>query len=115
MYTRPCGNCGSNVALDRRTCDRCLAEEGNQGSGVPQFSGEARDTGESLGGLLRLYSVNGVGVRFVGWCPGGAFGLDANGGVVWVEDWGYMADLSVENGQLRFSGRLADIETGRLV
>lgn len=115
MHSRSCRNCGSTLALHGRVCDRCFAEEGRAGSGVPQFSAEARDVGESLGGLLRLHSVNGVGVRFVGWCPAGALGLDANGGVVWVEDWGWMADLSVEHGELRLAGRLADLETGRLL
>lgn len=114
MYSRPCRNCGATIALDARACNRCFEEDGRPGSGVPQFSNEARGAGESLGGLLRLHPADGVRVRFVGWCPAGAFGLDANGRVVWVEDCGYLAHLSVENGQLRYSGQLANLETGRL-
>jgi hypothetical protein len=40
---------------------------------------------------------------------------DGSGALVWLEDWSYLSEVCVEGSKLRLSGRLADIETGKLV
>lgn len=107
-----CTNCGATLPEYAATCDRCHAIRGDEGSGCPRFSEQARAAGESLGGLLRLYPAEGCRVRFVGWCPAGAFGLSFDGGLVWIQDWGYMSGVTVSGGSLSFEGRAADLETG---
>jgi hypothetical protein len=51
----------------------------------------------------------------VGWCPAGALGIDSDGGIVWLVDWGYMGSVSVENRTLYLDGKLAEMDTGKLI
>lgn len=110
-----CSNCGAALECNTSSCDRCGADQERPKTGRPRFSEETRQAAEGLGGLLKLYIVEGVRVQYVGWCPAGAIGIDASGKVVWEVDWGYMASVSVERKELRFDDKLADIETGRLL
>ena len=82
---------------------------------MPRFTPEAREAPGEMGGLLKLYRANGDRVRFVGWCPGGALGIDGAGVVVWVENWRHMSGVSVSGKELRLEGRPADIDTGKLL
>lgn len=111
-YTIECPNCGANFNITSPLCDRCHERRDAPGTGRPRFSAEARDIG--LGGLLDLYEATGRIVRYVGRCPGGAFGLDEAGTIVWVEDWGYLSSLECEGSVLRLNGKLADVDTGKL-
>jgi hypothetical protein len=114
-YSRICANCGATVSLESAYCNLCSAHASRPDSGAPRFGEKARETGESLGGLLALHAVDVRRVRFVGWCPAGAFGIDAHGEVSWIHDWGYMAEVTIESGQLRLAGRVADLDTGELL
>jgi hypothetical protein len=110
-----CANCAATLSVTTLRCDRCGADPKIASTGQPRFSDEARETGLWLGGLLKLHAVDGARVKYVGWCPAGAFGLDAQGEIAWVEDWGYLSTLTIENGALWLAGKLADIESGKLL
>lgn len=110
-----CLNCGSTLEIDTGKCDRCGEYAGDPGTGRPHFLKQTREAAEGLGGLLKLYAVNGLRVRYVGWCPAGALGIDADGMTVWLIDWGYVGRVSVENGELRLDGKLVDIDAGQLL
>jgi hypothetical protein len=94
---------------------RCGENFDMPGTGCPRFSAEARAAGGELGGLLKIYSAAGNRVKHVGWCSGGAIGMDAMGSLIWVADWGHMSSVSVDGTDLRFGDRPADVETGRLL
>ena len=108
-----CPNCGATLESTSPECDRCHERRDAPGTGRPRFSAEAREIG--LGGLLKLYEAQGRVVRYVGRCPGGAFGLDEAGTVVWVEDLHYLASLECEGSVLKLNGKLADVDTGKLL
>jgi len=110
-----CPNCGATSHLTSKKCGRCAEVWDTPGTGKPRFSAAARDAGQNLGGLLRLYDAAGARVRHVGWGPAGAFGLDAAGDVVWIADWGYMTGVEVDGSELRLAGKAADLETGQLL
>jgi hypothetical protein len=107
-----CGNCGAtvNVALD--ACDRCSANLKSLADAVVVFSEEAREAGQNLGGLLTLTRVRAEKVAFVGWCPGGAFGVGKDGRLIWSEDYGYLMSLEYRDEKLYFAGRETDPNTG---
>lgn len=115
QYTRICPNCAANVAKELDQCDRCHERWSEPGTGRPQFSQEAREAGEDMGGLLRLYPTESPRARFVAACPAGAFAVDAGGKLLWVADWGYMSSVDVDGAKLRLNGKLADLETGELL
>jgi len=110
-----CPNCGATSGANSSSCSRCGEVWSSPGTGRPRFSSAARDAGEGLGGLLKLYAAGGERVCYVGWCPAGAMGLDAAGDIVWLEDWGYMASVEVDGTRLALAGKPADLETGRLL
>ncbi len=112
---RDCPNCDATVDATLGVCDRCGEDIKAPGTGRPRFSAEARDAGVEMGGLLKLYPAAGARVRYVGWCPGGAIGIDAAGQLVWVANWAYMGSVEVDGAKLRFEGRPADIETGKVL
>jgi hypothetical protein len=109
-------NCGATVtALPDAPCDRCGAEASGVRGAVVIFTERARDTGIWLGGLLRLFAVNGHMVRFVGYGPAGAFGIDQDGHLIWCEDWGWMSSCEWRDGKLYLAQQETDPDTGKPV
>ncbi|MEO7331381.1 MAG: hypothetical protein ABI193_22590 [Minicystis sp.] len=110
--SKSCKNCGATVDANLKICDRCAADIETASGAIVTFSEEAREAGESLGGLLKLLPVNAEKVAFVGRCPGGAFGVDNAGRLIWCENWGYLVSLEYKDGKLYLADRETDPNTG---
>jgi hypothetical protein len=110
---RECPNCGGCVGDAEDACTRCGESRNSRGSGRPQFTPEAREAPDDLGGLLRLHSVSGQTVRYVGHCAGGAIGIDAVGNLIWRHDWGYVGNIVMDGEVVFVDGIPIDIDTGR--
>ena len=108
-----CANC-AGVEMGRTTeCTRCGERRTSPGTGRPKFDVRAREVALASGGLLKLYGTQDEKAAYVAWCPAGAFALDREGTLVWVEDWGYLASVTVQGTELRLDGVPTDMRTGK--
>jgi hypothetical protein len=109
-----CENCGAMFGGKQTRCSVCGQREGVPSSSVIRFTSGARDASDGLGGIVALHSMPiGKRVRFVAQCPGGVFGVDQSGELVWRDDWDFVVSVVLRAGVLRVNDIAVDPETGK--
>ena len=111
MYVS-CPNCNAVILRDLGQCPVCGLDFVMGAGETVRFSDAAREASGGLGGLLEIVPANGRLVQFIGRCPGGLFGIDHAGNLIWRGDWGYIVALDIESCILRVNGIGVNIDTG---
>lgn len=109
-----CTNCDATVAgsIDPH-CPVCQRDIETQTGEIVQFSNEARESSDGLGGAIEILAVEGSIVSFLCRCPGGAFGLSVHGDLVWKEDWRYVTAINIDGRKVTINNIPIDVDTGR--